>query len=188
MFAGMFALGDKVSFLNEPGGGIIKEILSADEFLVETEDGFDQVCLRKDLVPKSNSQDYTVSTSAVNEKVQADLSDQQKRILNKQTRHTEFMSKGEQTWEIDLHIEEILDDHRHMNNSEIIQVQLSRFKSFLHQAQNKHIGRLIIIHGRGEGVLKNEIQLILNRHPSIEYHDASYREYGYGATEVRIHY
>ncbi len=184
----MFALGDKVSFLNEPGGGIIKEILSADQFLVETDDGFDQMYMRQDLVPTSHASDYVVSTSAVNEKVQADLSEQQKRVLNKQTKHTEFIAKGEQTWEIDLHIEEILDNHHNMNNSEIIQVQLSRFKSFLHQAQSKHIGRLIIIHGRGEGVLKNEIQLILGRHPSIEYRDASYREYGYGATEVRIHY
>ena len=44
---------------------------------------------------------------------------------------------------------------------------------------------LIVIHGKGEGVLKEEIRQLLNKYP-VEAKDADYRIYGLGATEVRF--
>jgi dsDNA-specific endonuclease/ATPase MutS2 len=46
---------------------------------------------------------------------------------------------------------------------------------------------LIVIHGVGNGKLKQEIASILKTVDDIEYYDASYKDYGYGATEVRIY-
>ena len=48
--------------------------------------------------------------------------------------------------------------------------------------------KIVFIHGRGEGVLKAEIEKML-RHdfPTCSYQDASFREYGFGATMVVIH-
>ncbi|EJX07796.1 DNA mismatch repair protein [gut metagenome] len=52
----------------------------------------------------------------------------------------------------------------------------------------KHKGRRIIfIHGKGDGVLRQAILRELRVHyPQSRYQDASFREYGYGATMVTI--
>ncbi len=46
---------------------------------------------------------------------------------------------------------------------------------------------LTVVHGIGKGKLKKEIENILrdNEHV-IDFHDASYPKYGYGATEVLL--
>jgi dsDNA-specific endonuclease/ATPase MutS2 len=44
-----------------------------------------------------------------------------------------------------------------------------------------------VIHGVGNGKLKQEILAILKTVDGIEYFDASYKDYGYGATEIRIY-
>jgi len=89
--------------------------------------------------------------------------------------------------EVDLHIHELLDDHKGMGNSEIIAVQLEHFERTLRIAENKKIPRIVYIHGVGQGVLRAEIRKMLYQYyPHCEFLDASYAEYGYGATEVRI--
>ena len=52
---------------------------------------------------------------------------------------------------------------------------------------DKRYHKVVLIHGVGEGVLRTEIHNYLNTLQRIEYNDASYRIYGYGATEVIIH-
>lgn len=86
--------------------------------------------------------------------------------------------------QIDLHIEELLDDHRGMSNTEILLHQMSRMKSFISKSRNNGEPRVIIIHGVGEGVLKSEVHTWLANQPGIEFYDASWRHYGRGATEV----
>ena len=47
--------------------------------------------------------------------------------------------------------------------------------------------KIIFIHGKGEGVLRHTIIHELNyRYKKCTYQDASFREYGYGATQVTI--
>ena len=50
----------------------------------------------------------------------------------------------------------------------------------------KRIQKVVFIHGVGEGVLKQEVRSILTSHGNIEFWDADFREYGSGATHVRI--
>lgn len=85
--------------------------------------------------------------------------------------------------EIDLHIEELLDDYSNMSNAEIIRVQLSHFQNALDKAVNDHLKKLIVIHGVGNGRLKQEVRALLDIQ-SFKYHDASYARYGFGATEI----
>lgn len=55
------------------------------------------------------------------------------------------------------------------------------------ESNAKNKGRKIVfIHGVGNGVLKNEIRKQLERKYKVYYQDASFREYGYGATMVII--
>lgn len=88
--------------------------------------------------------------------------------------------------EVDLHIEEILDDHRGMTNGEIIHIQLMHFQKKLDEAIAKHYNKITFIHGVGKGRLKEEILLLLKGYKNIQYRNAPYEKYGYGATEVII--
>ena len=47
--------------------------------------------------------------------------------------------------------------------------------------------KIVFIHGKGEGVLRNAlIKELRYRYKSFSYQDASFQEYGYGATQVTI--
>jgi hypothetical protein len=91
------------------------------------------------------------------------------------------------TEEIDLHIDELMDDHTGMSAGEILDMQLSRFNIALEGAIRGKTKKIIFIHGIGNGKLKYEITKILDRkYPKLHYQDASFKEYGYGATMVMI--
>jgi hypothetical protein len=87
--------------------------------------------------------------------------------------------------EIDLHIEELIDHYGGMSNAEIVIVQLRHFQQALDKAINEHYRTLTVIHGVGNGRLKQEVRAILTS-MKMRFHDASYSKYGFGATEVVI--
>ncbi|GAB4278543.1 MAG: DUF2027 domain-containing protein [Marinilabiliales bacterium] len=88
-------------------------------------------------------------------------------------------------FEVDLHINKIIDDYKGLSNSEILAIQLGHFRKTLESAIANKIRRIVFIHGIGNGTLKYEIRRILDEEYSeLEYQDASFQEYGYGATMV----
>ncbi|MGB3948857.1 MAG: DUF2027 domain-containing protein [Bacteroidia bacterium] len=89
--------------------------------------------------------------------------------------------------ELDLHIEELIENFQGMSNAEIILVQLKHFQLNLDNAINNHYRKLIVIHGVGNGRLKQEVRNILSSYKNLQYFDASYSKYGFGATEIVIH-
>lgn len=87
--------------------------------------------------------------------------------------------------EIDLHIESIVEDFANMTEGEIIRTQLDRFHAAMQSALIHGQKKLVFIHGVGTGKLKHEIRKTLDsKYPDLRYQDASFREYGYGATMV----
>ena len=47
--------------------------------------------------------------------------------------------------------------------------------------------KIVFIHGKGDGVLRASIECELRRkYPTCRFQDASFQEYGYGATQVTI--
>ena len=74
-----------------------------------------------------------------------------------------------------------------MSASDILNYQLDVFRRTLKEYAKKRGQRIVFIHGKGEGVLRkalvNELQY---RYKQYSYQDASFREYGYGATQVTI--
>ena len=53
--------------------------------------------------------------------------------------------------------------------------------------KRKNQQKIVFIHGKGEGVLRRAIIRELNyRYKKYHFQDASFREYGYGATQVTI--
>ncbi len=86
--------------------------------------------------------------------------------------------------EINLHIEDLMDNYNGMSNAEIILVQLKFFQAALDKAINERFRKLIIIHGVGNGRLKQEVLTILKPYSNLIHYDASYSKYGFGATEI----
>ena len=90
--------------------------------------------------------------------------------------------------EVDLHIEELVEKPAELSNSEMLEIQLARFKTTLEGALNdKKTKRIVFIHGVGNGKLRYELRKHLDRYYSnLNYQDASFKEYGYGATLVFV--
>jgi len=91
------------------------------------------------------------------------------------------------TMEIDLHMDELDLQKSQFSLSGILALQMSRFHAALEEAVSKKIRRLVIIHGVGQGTLKMQIRKELQeKYPSYLFQDASFREYGFGATMVHL--
>jgi hypothetical protein len=91
--------------------------------------------------------------------------------------------------EVDLHIHELIENHYNLSASEIIQTQLARFETALEGGiRSSSTKKMVFIHGLGNGKLKLEIRKILEtKYTKFKYQDASFKEYGFGATLVYIH-
>ena len=88
---------------------------------------------------------------------------------------------------VDLHAHEILETTQGMDSLDILQYQLEVFRRTLKEHANERGLKIVFIHGKGEGVLRKAIINELNRHfKTHTYQDASFQEYGYGATLVKI--
>jgi len=87
--------------------------------------------------------------------------------------------------EVDLHIHELIDSTSGLEKSEILEIQMKKFFSEMDDAIKKGVKRVVFIHGIGQGTLKNEIRKELStRYKKYYFQDASFKEYGYGATMV----
>lgn len=88
---------------------------------------------------------------------------------------------------VDLHAHELLDTMVGLEPRDILDYQLKVFRDTL-KSNLRHRGtRIVFIHGKGEGVLRNAILKELRLHfKECRAQDASFREYGYGATMVTI--
>ncbi len=85
--------------------------------------------------------------------------------------------------EIDLHIQQLLDDTRGLSNADMLKLQLDTFRKEMDNAIATGVRKIVFIHGVGDGVLKNELRRELQRkYPRYPFQDASFREYGFGAT------
>lgn len=94
--------------------------------------------------------------------------------------------KSSELMEIDLHIEALLDDFSGMSKGEMLAHQISKFEETLKEYKGHKGQRIVFIHGVGNGRLKTDIRNSLQRKFKMDFQDASFREYGYGATMVII--
>jgi hypothetical protein len=93
-----------------------------------------------------------------------------------------------ETEQVDLHIHEIIENTAGLEPNEILKIQMGRFTTSLEGAISAHQKRIIFVHGIGNGRLKFEIRKKLDTdYPKLKYQDASFQEYGFGATLVFIH-
>ena len=88
---------------------------------------------------------------------------------------------------VDLHINALLDSTAGMTNSDILNYQLEKVRNTIFEYKNQKGKKIVFIHGKGEGVLRQAvIHELRYRFKNMPYQDASFQEYGYGATQVTI--
>lgn len=88
---------------------------------------------------------------------------------------------------IDLHIHELLDSTAGMEPADILAYQLDVFDREMKLAAKQPGTKVIFIHGKGEGVLRRALLDRLRRYwPKSEAQDASFLEYGFGATQITV--
>lgn len=89
--------------------------------------------------------------------------------------------------EIDLHIHELLEDTRGLAKHDMLEVQMGRFRNEMDAAIKNDTKRIVFIHGIGNGTLKQELRKELStKYKKFDFQDASFKEYGYGATMIII--
>lgn len=89
--------------------------------------------------------------------------------------------------EVDLHIEELLDNLNGLSPADMLKYQLDKFNEVMTENLRDKGGKIVFIHGKGDGVLKKAIYDELGKkYKSVYVQDASFREYGFGATMVTI--
>lgn len=90
--------------------------------------------------------------------------------------------------EVDLHIGELTDTLSGLEPKDMLEMQLGEVRKTM-GAHSKRVGqKIVFIHGKGEGVLRKAVlDLLKKEYPKAEIQDASFREYGFGATLVTIH-
>lgn len=90
--------------------------------------------------------------------------------------------------EVDLHAVELLDTTAGMSNSEILEFQLGKFREVMDQYKTKKGQHIVFIHGKGEGVLRKAVlEELRKKYPTCSHQDASFQQYGFGATMVIVH-
>ena len=89
--------------------------------------------------------------------------------------------------EVDLHINELIDSTAGLSPADILNLQIDEFRKVMDANLKKKGQKIVFIHGKGEGVLRSAIMKELNhRYKGHTVQDASFREYGFGATQVTI--
>ena len=90
---------------------------------------------------------------------------------------------------IDLHIEKLSDDWKHLSNFEILTIQLKAFEKYYDLAIQHYQPSLVVVHGIGSGKLRDEIHEILRLKKEVKSFVNQYHPlYGYGATEIYFQY
>lgn len=106
-----------------------------------------------------------------------------------QQRHITTKTIEPPKYEIDLHIEQLVDNTRGMNNGDIVTLQLNTLRHYLQLAIVHRQERMVVIHGLGKGKLKEEVHAILRQTPEVgRFKNEWSAKYGFGATEIQFRY
>lgn len=103
------------------------------------------------------------------------------------SKHAQSKKSNDDLEVVDLHADKLLETTAGMGTADILNYQLDYFRRVLEENRHNKGRKIVFIHGKGEGVLRHAILNELRyRYKNYPYQDASFQEYGYGATQVTI--
>jgi hypothetical protein len=179
--------GDKIRFLDAVGGGVIVQYDASKQLVwVETDDGFDVGPIPASKCVLNESADKYQRIRMANSVQQC------KETVNTPSLPSSAPAKRPKKqrdeWIIDLHLDALPTSGNGMSDVEKHQYQLRFFRMQMQQHLRYRGRRVLVIHGKGNGVLRNEIRQILKRDfaTQVEVHDADFSRYEEGATLVIV--
>ncbi len=170
----MFKIGTKVKVIDDNISGTITKV-KGDCVYFNDEFGFEYEYLQSEII-----KEIEIDYDEYRDEEKKDFAKPKFKTFRKSHRHPYL------TREIDLHIENLVDNWRDMDNAEIIMTQIDVARNEIERAMFESQVRLVLIHGYGKGVLKKELTELLYRYTNLEFYDASLKEYHGDAIEVKF--
>mgnify|MGYP001069278803 CR=1 FL=1 len=180
-----FKKGDQVESIDDDLIGIVKNI-NAQDITVEDQNGFIFEMHHSKLIKSPEDQALSKDVFQTNS-IRKIINEKEQILTKTNSNNKSKKSRSASAFQVDLHIHQLIDSTKGMNNFEMLNLQLSTAKKQLDFAIKKRMPKIVFIHGVGEGVLKMELHTLLRRYDHIEFYDADFKTYGFGATEVRIY-
>lgn len=153
-------------------------------------DFFDEVSLLYDLVRDDQpAHNISVNAQEMAEAImspQSDRSPQPARVSSRGVPSDKGTDRNALV-EVDLHADALLETTAGMESKDILTMQLKAFHETMKEHAKDRGRRIVFIHGKGDGVLRTALLKELKRYyRQCSHQDASFREYGFGATMVTI--
>lgn len=180
-----FRIGDKVAVIDDVISGKVISV-HTDKIIIETTDGFPFEFLPKELVViKQNQSELSKYSDISNESL---LQENEEGNARKKSIKFKTDVKPDKLppMEVDLHIQNLTASTRGMDNYDMLTIQMEHAKHKLEFAIRNRIPKVVFIHGVGAGVLKSELDFLFKNY-HVDFYEASYKKYGFGATEVYIY-
>jgi len=159
-------IGDRVQWIDQPWSGLVQDICGARASIL-VDDGFLESALLSHLI-LLEERDFSLDDVYFQEK------NQPKHVAIRPLR----------TEELDLHIENLFLHWRTIPVEQILERQLQAFKEEFQSCPRQKIDELIVIHGKGSGILKRNLQEILNGYSHISYEEMKYGKYRQAAIKI----
>lgn len=152
---------------HKPGVFVVNDFFNEDAYVID-------LCAVQ-LKSKTETSEY----DDLQEKLRADL---QANTPFKVTKQEKKIIK-----EVDLHLHELVENEQGLLPEDMIAIQMQAFECELASAIAQSYEKIVFIHGVGSGVLKARIRTTLDRdYPQLDYQDASFQKYKFGATLVNL--
>jgi dsDNA-specific endonuclease/ATPase MutS2 len=178
----MIRIGDKVETIDDQIKGTVIDV-SESVVTIEDEFGFEQQFEKTELIHRQ--QEPIIESAIFNSDIEA--AKREKAIRKRQSKDkTKPKDQQVAKFIVDLHIHHLTDSTKGMTNYDMLNLQIDTARKQLEFAMRKRIPKMVFIHGVGEGVLRQELETLLGRYNNLQFYDADYKTYGFGATEVRI--
>jgi len=174
-------VGDLVSFMGDNSKGKVVAILSDNNYEIEIEAGF-TIPVNRLEIEKIFVQDIEIDDQQLMRQKKIDKNNNFHRVSKSHQAPSKFFHDHE----IDLHIENLNHSSMDLTNFDIVSIQLSSFRKRFNQALMNNEPFLVVIHGVGKGVLRQEIYKYLRQFPDIKVGPADSKKYGMGASEILL--
>lgn len=178
----MFKLGDKVKALNDPIEG---KVIKVEKNIVYVDcDGFEYPFQEKELI--KIGEDNSVEFKS---KVYSFKEEKEKTTWSKfQGKARDFIPKRNayKTIEVDLHVQAIIDQYPDLTRENALKIQLFHAEKWVNWCHQKRESKLVLIHGVGEGILKDALIEKFGTGLNLKIEPAMHKLYGFGAMEIYL--
>ncbi|NER14182.1 DNA mismatch repair protein MutS [Leptobacterium flavescens] len=177
----MYKAGDIVETIDDSLRGKIVSLKDKTAIIL-LEDGFEMEVLQNELIRIDDPSILNISNFEA-----AQAANEKESTKKKKQPKVKPKERSAAKMEVDLHIHQLTPSSKNMSNFDMLNLQLETAKRQLDFAIRNRIQKVVFIHGVGEGVLRTELEYLFKKYERIDYYDADFKKYGFGATEVYIY-